>query len=83
MTNKKLAASAEPMTQKYSFKGYKFKAFLMGNKEALKLVIAAILAFAAYGVNIVSNPTLNGLTSALVAAGTKFTLDAIDFWLKE
>lgn len=61
-------------TERFSFKGWRFVEWLKGNKEAVKLVVAAAMGFW-----VPADPQWKVLAAAL----TKFVLDSIDYWLKE
>lgn len=71
------------VSEKYTMKGYKFKEFLRGNKEGIKLLITAVAAYATYAVDLIQDPVLKASTVTVVAAVVKFGLDAFDYFLKE
>jgi len=57
-----------------SLRGWNFREWLRGNKEAAKLVIAAL-----FGFWVPADPAVKGLAAALL----KLVLDTIDYAVKE
>ena len=63
-----------PKSENFSFKGWDIGKFLKGNKEAAKLVVAAL-----FGLWIPVQPELKLLAGAV----SKLILDIIDYWASQ
>lgn len=64
-----------------SFAGYSFRAYLMRNKEGIKIIVGATFGYASSLLGMVKNVGLNALLAIVIGTASKFALDAIDFWL--
>lgn len=62
------------VNQRFSFKDYSFLVWVEKNKESIKWILSAFITVSAIGT---------GKWSVLIGALAKFTLDGIDYWLKE
>jgi len=59
---------------RFSFEGWRIMKWLHGNKEAIKLIVAAIGTISVFGI------TLEG---AVIAIAVKAVLDVVDYYFSE
>lgn len=66
----------------FSFAGYSVKEWLAGTKDTFKMTVAALGGVAAYFVDVAPAP-YNVVLAPVIAAGIKWVLDAVDFWVSD
>lgn len=71
------------VSEKYTMRGYKFKEFLRGNKERVKVLVIAVAGYSTWAMDFIEDPVLKGLTAAVVAGLVALLGDGIDYWLSE
>jgi hypothetical protein len=64
-----------------SFAGYSLRAYLMRNKEGIKILLGATFGYASTLLGVVKDVGLSALLAIALGTASKFALDAIDFWL--
>lgn len=66
----------------FNFDGYKFSTWLKKNKDNLRLILAGTLGIVAAAVSGL-DPKWSVPLGAIVTAGSKLAIDAIDYWASE
>ena len=59
-----------------TWKGYSIKTWAVKNKEQIKLLISAV-------TGLIVGSITNIQVGIIVGAAAKFSIDALDYWLKE
>ena len=67
-----------------SLRGYSFKVWLYKTKESFKTLLTAGIAVGTYYLSKATLPEgIAPLLAAVAAAGSKWLLDLLDFWLSD
>jgi hypothetical protein len=64
------------ISPKYSLKGWDVKVWVAGNKEAIKIVVGAVVALIALDPNLAPLFVVGGVGAII----SKSILDIVDFW---
>lgn len=69
------------ISERFSFRGYNLLTWLQKNKKTLKAILTIVLGVV--GASFGNSVLLVGLFGGASALGTKFILDAVDYFLTE
>ena len=69
-------------TEKWSFKGWDFKTWLVRNKDSLKLIVSGATGIAIGAISGLT-PTWSVPLGALAVAVSKMILDSLDYFQSE
>lgn len=66
-----------------SLAGWNWRTWLKKNKGAIKLIVAAGVAYVVAVSGAVANPELNAMLTGVVGLAGKLGLDVLDYWINE
>ena len=68
-------------SEKFSFRGWKFKAWLNKNKGSLKTIVSLVLGLVA--TRFGDSAFVSAVFGSVSAAGTRIVLDTVDYFITE